>query len=443
MAIIRQHKLFSWKNFQNDEKTLGDLERFKLVIDTIPDEKLIKALRDLRGNGRNDCPLEAVWNSILAGIIFQHKGISSLQRELRRNAQLREMCGFNPVVGINSVPSKSAYNRFILNLIKHESLVRDIFNELVKQVKELVPEFGTNIAFDGKANQSYGKKSKKSSLDGRREKDADWGVKTYKGVNKDGTLWKRVKSWFGFRLHLLVDADSELPLNYKITKASKHEQEIAIDLFDKLNDTHPEIIKQCDHAMGDKGYDSKNIICHLWDNFSIKPIIDIRKMWRDKETRCLQNRELQNVTYDYEGTIFCHCPASGTIRTMAYGGFEKDRETLKYLCPAKHYGADCKGCSKCPFYKKGIRISLKENNRIFTPVPRSSYKWKRLYKKRTSVERVNSRIDISFGFEHHYIRGHKKMNLRVGLALCVMLALAVGRLRQNRPDLMRSLIRSA
>lgn len=35
------------------------------------------------------------------------------------------------------------------------------------------------------------------------------------------------------------------------------------------------------------------------------------------------------------------------------------------------------------------------------------------------------------------------MKLRCDLALTVMLAIAVGRLRQNQPELMRSLVRSA
>ena len=116
---------------------------------------------------------------------------------------------------------------------------------------------------------------------------------------------------------------------------------------------------------------------------------------------------------------------------------------LKYICPALQYGIECKGASRCPLYQKSVRIPLKEDPRVFTPVARSSYKWKALYNKRTSVERVNSRIDVSFGFERHYIRGLEKMKLRCGLALSVMLAIAVGRLRQERPDLMRSLVKAA
>lgn len=135
-------------------------------------------------------------------------------------------------------------------------------------------------------------------------------------------------------------------------------------------------------------------------------------------------------------------PKDIKLREMAYGGFEKKRGTLKYRCPAKHYGIGCKGIKACPV-KGSIRVPLAVDRRIFTPLPRLSYRFVNLYKKRTSVERVNSRLDVSFGFEHHFIRGLKKMELRCSLALCVMPAMALGRAKEKRPDLMRSLVRSA
>jgi hypothetical protein len=49
---------------------------------------------------------------------------------------------------------------------------------------------------------------------------------------------------------------------------------------------------------------------------------------------------------------------------------------------------------------------------------------------------------VSFGFEKHFIRGLKKMEVRVGLALCVMLAMAVGRMKEGRQELMGSLVKS-
>jgi len=79
---------------------------------------------------------------------------------------------------------------------------------------------------------------------------------------------------------------------------------------------------------------------------------------------------------------------------------------------------------------------------MFVPVARSSYAWKRAYRQRTAVERVNSRLDVSFGFERHFIRGMEKMNLRVGLAMLVMNTLAVGHLKEKRQKQMRSLVSS-
>jgi hypothetical protein len=148
------------------------------------------------------------------------------------------------------------------------------------------------------------------------------------------------------------------------------------------------------------------------------------------------------VIYDYRGTVSCVCPNSGTQRQMAYGGFEKDRMTVKYRCPARHYGSSCASLKCCPV-GTAVRIALDQDRRVFTPLPRSSLKWQRCYAKRTSVERVNSRLDTSFGFEQHTIRGLTKMTTRCSLALAVMLAMAVGRIKGQQAEAMRSLVKAA
>jgi hypothetical protein len=89
-----------------------------------------------------------------------------------------------------------------------------------------------------------------------------------------------------------------------------------------------------------------------------------------------------------------------------------------------------------------VRVPLDFNRRIFTPIPRDTPTWNRLYAQRNSVERVNSRIDGCFGFERHTIRGIKKMRVRMGLALMVMLSMAVGFISEGRPEYMRSLVMS-
>jgi len=99
MAIIPQKSLFGWR----DVEELGDLERLVLVLETMPDEKLVSTMEKDRFRGRNDYPVRAVWNAMLAGMVYQHPTVASLLRELKRNAQLREVCGFDLFLGIDAV----------------------------------------------------------------------------------------------------------------------------------------------------------------------------------------------------------------------------------------------------------------------------------------------------------------------------------------------------
>lgn len=73
-------------------------------------------------------------------------------------------------------------------------------------------------------------------------------------------------------------------------------------------------------------------------------------------------------------------------------------------------------------------------------VYRASYKWKRECARRTAVERVNSQLDVPFGFEVHPIRRMAKMEMRCGLALCVMLAMALGRTRRKQATRLKGLV---
>jgi len=133
---------------------------------------------------------------------------------------------------------------------------------------------------------------------------------------------------------------------------------------------------------------------------------------------------------------------------LAFAGFEKDRNALKYRCPAAAYGFECDGREECEQLAPGnvgpfgriVRVPLKTNRRIFTPIARHTEKWSRAYKRRTSVERVNSRIDQVLGFEKHTIRGKQKMTIRISLALIVLLAMALGRIKIGQADQMRSLL---
>ena len=252
--------------------------------------------------------------------------------------------------------------------------------------------------------------------------DADCGVKG--SGEKKGT---KKHYWFGYLLHLVVDATYEVPLAFEVTKASTGEQPQAQRLLDQMQDRHPELLHRCERMSADKGYDDHKLINRLWQQLEIKPIIDIRNCWKDGEaeedgvlTKRVSGQD--NVIYTHDGQVSCMCPQTGELHRMAYGGFEQDRETLKYRCPARYLGITCEGMDQCPV-SDAVRIPLAEDRRVFTPVARSSYRWQDFYDQRGAVERVNSRLAGGFGFERPGIRGLAKMQLRITMALTIMLAM--------------------
>jgi hypothetical protein len=444
VARIIQQYLFSWQ----DINLLGDLERLWLVIKHLPDEVLMRILEKERGNGRDDYPVRAVWNSILAGIVYGHPSIASLRRELLRNAQLRELCGFDPAKGEKAVPPAYVYTRFLKRLMEHQEDIDALFDRLVLELGKVLPEFGKHLAGDSKGVRSFANKRGEGKRDGRREKDANWGKKVYRGKREDGSLWEKIVEWFGFKLHLIVDVETELPVYYEVTKASVDDMTRVLPMVERLKGRHGWLVERAETCALDKGYDSEDNNRDLWNEYRIKPIIAIRDMWKDgEETHPLYEDRVDTIVYNAVGEVFCVCPETGEQRPMAYCGFESKRKCLKYRCPAAAYGFQCKGscdCGKgdCGSYGRIVRIPLERNRRYFTPIARSSYAFKRLYRGRTAVERVNSRLDVSFGFEYHFIRGQQKMTLQCGIALIVMLGIALGRVKEKQKEYIRSLVKS-
>lgn len=447
MAIISQKELFSWKEIEK----YSDLERLKLVIENIPDEELMIELEKERKKGRNDFPVRAMWNSILAKIIYQHPSEKSLIRELKRNPSLAQLCGFNIFAGKKGIPSSWNYTRFSKKLFKHKEKIRKIFEKLVELIYEALPDMGKNLGIDSKAIPSFSKGKKKVKLnnkkrDGRRDTEANWGVKKYKGIDKDGNYWEKKKTWYGYKIHIIGDLDYELPIGFKLTRASESDVVHTLPLVREVYNKHKNIIEKSETFSADKGYDCTDTIIELQKKYNIKPIIDIRNCWdKTEQERLLNPEKADNITYDYAGNVYCYCPKTGTKHSMAFSGYEKSRKTLKYICPAKEYGIKCKGKKECCGANKSkiVRIPLEKDPRIFLPISRSSYKFKRIYSKRTAIERINSRLDVSYGFEKHYIRGFDKMETACSIAFIVMLGMAYGRIKQKKPYLMRSLVKSA
>lgn len=417
MKIISQISVFDYSEIE----ILGDLERCKLLIDNVPDEKIVKNLKKIRGKGRNEYPVEAVWNSILIMPLIECSTVEQLRRELSRNRDLRRLCGFNDYdyyFGKNKlVPPPKAYSNMFKHLKEIESMLKDCFKELVEFMYINLKDFGKDVGEDGKIFLSraigYNKEGKKE--DARCDMDADFTMKEYYYKDKNGITQSKKKRYFGYRYHMLADVNYELPIDFTVAKASKGERE---ELLKKLKRMDKEKINKIGTLSADKGYDGENIIQKIKE-YGIKPIIDIKNSWRDGE-KTRQYKE-SNIVYTYNGNVF-YVNEFGKEIPMKYLGYDKVKDTLRYQYNGKVYN-----------------IELSTDERIFTPIARNSNKWKKIYNKRTALERINGRLDRDFNLENNKVRGLKKATVIIDIMMIGMLAMAKGHIINNQLDKIRKL----
>ena len=480
MTASETRLLFSW----DDVNVLPDLQRLDFVLSCLPDEAVIAALEARRGRGRNDYPVAALWRALVAGVVFRHPSVAALVRELQRNPALLDRCGFNPLPtqgrakrwvdegGVarmvheplrHRIPGAWTFSRLLVNLVKLEEkqgLVSGMVDQLRQSLMDALPDYGTHPGADGKAIQSHstGQADRRSGK--TSDPEANWGKHKTRGVDGQGRAWEKVKTWFGYGLHLIADTQYELPVSFRMTPASVSEQPVLGERIKDLFTDAPTLAQRCRDFSADRGYDQAGLKQTLWEKHAIRPLIDTRLLWREEKQapdydpsqpilRLLDPDRADNLLHSERGEVHCCCPHSGVIRPMAFQGFEADRNTLKYRCPAAAYDLDCTGrktClarsgSKAGDYGRIVRVNLDTaNRRIFTPTPWGSPSWKRGYDRRSALERINARLDRVYGFEVHFIRGLAKRQTRVGLALAVMMALALASIRIGHEQRMRSLV---
>lgn len=423
MNILPQMNLFGEDEFED----LGDLERLQMVLGALDDDRLVSRLYKIRGNGRNDWPCEAMWNSFIASFVFEHPTVEALLRELRRNSQLRKLCGFETKtvkqpdgsIKVYTAPSASAYSNFLSNLKQCQDELDEMFQGMVAYMYEHLEHFGECLMVDGKAVQSFATKPAKSNKAGERgEHDADWCRKTYTVNGKNGEKKTKEFKWFGFRLHLIADALYELPVTFEVTKASNSEKTETKKLLEGMEKNTPEYLDICQYFMGDRGYDSCPLIEQL-EEMGIAPIIDIRNCWKDGE-ETHQYRDTALV-YNYRGDVW-YVDEKGEKIPMQYKGYDKSTDSLRY------------GFHPSRQDKRIFRIKCEEDRRIFTPVARDSHKWKRLYNMRSGIERMNGRLDRDYKYEKHTIRGQSKMKMFMTVTFLVYLGMAKAKIEHGEKE---------
>src|SRR4051794_18209584 len=420
MVIPAAKPLFAWDELEDSPS----LQTIKEILHSLPDAKLLDSLRNARGKGRNDYPIHVLWGVVVLRVVLRHITTEAVLGELRRNAGLRDLIGIDSEPG---VPKPWNISRFedTLGQEPHRTLLKEIFNALIKRLGVAIPALGVDVAGDATALSA-----RRKSAEGAREEvedglpQASGGRKEYK--DDDGKVTKVVE-WFGFKLHLIVDIKNEVVLSYEITDTKAGDGETLPAVLGQAQANLPP--GRIQTLAYDKAADSDEVHRDL-NRAGITPVIQMRGLWTTEPERLLPGHDgTSNVVHDELGTIYCYDKVSEppVRHKMSFIGHEPERETLKYRCPARHEGWECPMspvCNAGKSYGKTVRVPRGVDLRRFPALPRATKKFERMYKGRTAVERVNARLKLFWGVDDGNVKGSRRFVAQVGVVLAVHAAFA-------------------
>ncbi|MGA9047650.1 MAG: transposase [Dehalococcoidia bacterium] len=238
--------------------TVPVVRQLHAVFKSIPDADLLAALK--APTGRPGYTVEILWKTYIAMTVLGLPTFASLIRTLQNNPMIAVACG---IVSEDGIPSKFAYSRFIHKLSTPDFvvMVKNVMRELTRQLYTSIPDFGKSVAIDSTDLKAWSNGNKKPASD----KDATWAVKS-------DTAGKK-KYYFGYKLHLLADTQSELPIAANITTASFADVRAASRVLSHARFTYrafrPEFI------ICDAGYSSQKLTSLIKRQYRANPIIKV------------------------------------------------------------------------------------------------------------------------------------------------------------------------
>jgi hypothetical protein len=378
------------------------------IFDCVPFQCLERAILARRTRafsplGRFGYPIPVLLKAYLAGYILGVRNTNDLLRRLQDDPMLRLICGLNAA---GKPPCRRTFLRFIKKLLDHQDLVDRCLDEITSKLHGLLPEFGKVVAMDPTPVHSH---SNPDNRKVRSDPQADW-------VYKEGN--ERKKWVWGYRLHLLVDANYELPIAKETTIADEGEKAVALPLLRKAKAELPWFTPKA--IIADKGYDKYEIFEAIAKEFDADPIIKLAPK---------SAKEPPEIT---GSSVAPYCPGG---LPLIYRSRDKNKG-LQYQCPEKARRATCPLAEKCPIKVIWVR-PVHDYRRFGYRIHRGTEEFEKIYRKRVATERVNSRLKDKRRLDSHCFRGLNKIDLHCTLSLIAMNAMALAKVKSGRLSEMR------
>jgi transposase len=379
----------------------------KIIFDNIDwsfVHSLVKGRYSPQGaEGYDPIPLFKAQLLIYLGEVSSDRRLASA---LRYNARLCLLCGFNFL----KTPSNATFTNFRHRL--GEEIFYEMLHQLIAQAIVLKVIIGGDTAIDSTHLWAYSSKfgKKTCSCKGKcycprdySDMDARWGAKS-----KD-------YMFFGYKVHLIVDAKSQLPLDVKVTPANRSDSPQAKPLLKGVKERHPEI--RMDSSSMDSAYDSYDNYRFAIEDMETAPIIALNR--RGKVDAIIAG----SLYLTDDGTYTCMAGFK-----VVYWGKDEKRGRLKFRCPAAVGKCQCLFRSTCSLspYGKTFYLYPERDYRLIGPIPRGTNLWQEKYNARTSVERAYSEEKGSHRLANPRVRGLSNVKTHVYLALCAQVLKRIG-----------------
>lgn len=234
------------------------VKQLNAIFNSIPDRDLITSLK--AKTGRPGYTVEVLWKTYIAMVVLGLPTFASLIRSLQNNPLLAVACG---ITSNDGIPTKFAYSRFVgkLSQPKYVVMVKNIMRNLTKSLYETLPNFGKSVAMDSTDIKAWANGAKKKTTD----PNASWGVKLDTASKK--------KFYFGYKLHLLVDTEHEIPVAANVATASIHDVRMASRVFSEARFTNSKF--HPDYIIADAGYSSDKFKRLIKRQYRAEPIIKV------------------------------------------------------------------------------------------------------------------------------------------------------------------------
>jgi len=357
----------------------------------------------------------SMFKALLLIYLGQANSERDLAEKLQFDVRLQSLCGFD----FFDTPAHSSFHYFrerlgsetfydILHLLIAQAIAVGIINNLINTAIDSTHLWAYSSKFGVKICQCKGKCQ---CLKEYSDPDARWGYK------------KKDYAFFGYKVHLIVDTQSQLPIEVIVTSGEVPDNTQANDIIDGAIKEHPEV--NIASSSMDAAYDDTDVYKHCVEQ-NIDPIIAINP--RNQENMAINPK----VNTDEKGHFYC---SKTSFRLVKNGTEPKRKGRIKLTCP------DTKERKKCPFRHiccpnskvgKTFYLYPLRDIRLLGTIHRDSKEWKCLYRQRTAVERTNSCLKSpTHKLDEPRVRGMEQIQIHVFLSVCALVVKTIGRKKQR------------